>query len=76
MGPDRQSGRADYFGKVMNRAARVAGAAEPGQVVLGKMLADARLEIDGVSTVYLGVRTLKGLAEEVALYACHRVHSK
>jgi len=35
-GPHTSTGRADYFGPIVNRAARVAAAAHPGQVLIGE----------------------------------------
>lgn len=35
MGPHRNTGRADYFGKIVNRAARLSTAIAPGSVCLG-----------------------------------------
>ncbi|KAL3903133.1 MAG: hypothetical protein SGARI_005514, partial [Bacillariaceae sp.] len=37
MEPNPSTGRADYFGKVVNRSARVAAASEGGQVYLGSL---------------------------------------
>ena len=59
---DPTSGRMDYFGPVVNRAARVSGAAHGGQVLLSQAVL---LQIDqlpeGVVTEDLGPVRLKGL---------------
>merc|ERR1719223_721185 len=35
MGPHKTTGMADYFGPIVNRAARVASSCDPGQVCVG-----------------------------------------
>ena len=73
MVPSPQTGRADYYGVVVNRAARVAGAAEIGQVWLGLAGRDKVPELDsGLQATLVGNRLLKGVQEEMALYACSR----
>ncbi|MBI2944610.1 MAG: AAA family ATPase [Candidatus Wallbacteria bacterium] len=67
--PDPTTGRMDYFGPVVNRAARLSGAAHGGQVLvsgavrslLGARVAGARLR-------ELGVYHLKGLAQPETLH--------
>jgi len=77
MGPDPTTGRADYHGPVVNRAARVAAAAGAGEVYLGIATADpealvAKLPSLGpsVSMQSKGIKTLKGVTEPMALYLC------
>jgi glutathione S-transferase len=76
--PSRQTGHADYFGKVVNQAARVAFAAEAGQIWLG-MAAEEVPELErGIDTLLVGKRMLKGVQDEMALvaYACSRAWRK
>jgi class 3 adenylate cyclase len=69
--PDKMTGRADYFGEVVNRAARVAGAAHPGTVVVAMVGGTTLPELgDGFDATFLGMKTLKGVQEEMALYVC------
>jgi class 3 adenylate cyclase len=71
--PHKVTGRADYFGKVVNRAARVAGAARPGTVVVAMVEGTTLFELgDGFDATFLGMKALKGVQEEMALYACSR----
>jgi len=72
MGPHAITGRADYFGTVVNRAARVAGFAEPGQVVCGIMGASDNAPAMGtnVQAVFLGTQQLKGVSGEMAIFSC------
>lgn len=79
MGPHQTTGRADYFGKVVNRAARVAGAAAPGRVYWGIIGGDSEdsecvLQLGGgLRAELVDKRHLKGVQEEMALYECSRV---
>jgi class 3 adenylate cyclase len=71
--PHKVTGRADYFGKVVNRAARVAGAAHPGTVVVAVVEGTSLPELgSSFDTTFLGTKTLKGVQEDMALYACCR----
>jgi class 3 adenylate cyclase len=72
MGPNQTTGRADYFGRVVNRAARVAGAATPGEVYLGTFLEDKPGLEPGLVADFVGRRELKGVESEMALYSCCR----
>ncbi len=62
--PDPLTGRMDYFGPMVNRAARVAGAAHGGQLLLSGwswQLVQAVLARLDVSTVDLGEHRLRGI---------------
>ena len=61
----------DYFGPVVNLAARVVRAAEPGIVVAPGDLAGP-LGASGFSTTSLGSRTFDGIAEPVEVVAVKR----
>lgn len=59
---------ADYLGTTVNTAARVAGQAEGGQLVITRAVRDD-LDNDAIIWVELGARHLKGLAEPLELFA-------
>jgi class 3 adenylate cyclase len=75
MGPHHHSGRADYFGKVVNRTARVAHSAAAGSVYLGVSGA-AKPAAKGIGFVYVGIKPLKGVREDIALYECKKKKKK
>mmetsp|Transcript_30112 Transcript_30112/g.51259 ORF Transcript_30112/g.51259 Transcript_30112/m.51259 type:complete len:109 (-) Transcript_30112:112-438(-) len=75
MGPHRTTGMADYFGPIVNRAARVCSNSEPGQVCIGVPLApgvtaDPPDFGSSVAVHYLGVKKLKGISIDVAIFGC------
>jgi adenylate cyclase len=63
----------DYFGRTVNLAARLAGHADPGQVLVSASVAEAAPP-EGVRFVALGRRRLKGFAQPVRLLEASRVH--
>jgi len=76
-GPHASTGRADYFGTIVNRAARIGAAAHGGQVIiagdvpsLGNCAVPGDLEEWplGTEIVNLGRFRLKGIDEPVALH--------
>jgi class 3 adenylate cyclase len=74
MGPHTVTGRADYFGPVVNRAARIAGNSETRQVRLGIPKTELRTfdppNIKSIKVEYLGTEVFKGVNVEMALFAC------
>lgn len=77
MGPHKTSGLADYFGPIVNRAARVASSCEPGQLCIGIPLANgARIAPPNfgpsIQVRLLGIRQLKGVSVDVAVYGCSK----
>ena len=74
MGPHTITGRADYFGTVVNRAARIAANSETGQVRLGISKSDLKdfqpPKIKEIQVDYLGTEIFKGIIEEICLFAC------
>lgn len=75
MGPHTVSGHADYFGPIVNRAARVAAQCEPGQVCVGVPMGDGEEPPDpgpSVDVDVLGVKQLKGISIEMAIFACKK----
>jgi predicted ATPase/class 3 adenylate cyclase len=70
--PDPNTGRMDYYGPDVNRAARVEAAAEGGQVFIGGALAEGPLDevaarLGGHPLVSHGEHRLKGIAEPVTI---------
>jgi adenylate cyclase len=63
----------DYFGRTVNLAARIAGRAGAGQVLVSASVAEAPPP-EGVRYVALGQRRLKGFAQPVRLLEAGRVH--
>jgi len=61
----------DYFGRTVNLAARLAGRADPGQVLVSGRVASAPSP-EGVRFVALGQRRLKGIAQPVELLEARR----
>mmetsp|Transcript_11959 Transcript_11959/g.22163 ORF Transcript_11959/g.22163 Transcript_11959/m.22163 type:complete len:951 (-) Transcript_11959:434-3286(-) len=79
MGPHTVSGHADYFGPIVNRAARVAAQCEPGQVCVGVPMGDGEEPPDpgpSVDVDVLGVKQLKGISIEMAIFACRKKGKK
>jgi class 3 adenylate cyclase len=73
MGPHPRSGRAEYNGRMVNRAARVANAAAPGSVYLGAMTLDETPTLEmGLVADFLCMQAMKGVQEEMALFECRR----
>jgi len=62
----------DYFGHTVNVAARVAGAAESGEVLVTQAVADAAAGAQDLAFTPAGSVALKGVAEPAALYRAVR----
>jgi class 3 adenylate cyclase len=73
MGPHQMTGRADYFGKVVNRAARIAGAAKSGQVFVGVVGSDKPELEPQLNSAFVEWTELRGVLEKMALYVCTSV---
>ena len=61
--------------KAVNRAARVAAQCEPGQVCVGVPMGDGEEPPDpgpSVDVDVLGVKQLKGISIEMAIFACKK----
>ncbi|MEW5854486.1 MAG: adenylate/guanylate cyclase domain-containing protein [Myxococcota bacterium] len=65
--PNPLTGRMDYFGPTVNRAARVAGAAHGGQVLVEESTFQALEPLDGTVCQALGSYRFKGLREPLGL---------
>mmetsp|Transcript_5039 Transcript_5039/g.11092 ORF Transcript_5039/g.11092 Transcript_5039/m.11092 type:complete len:975 (+) Transcript_5039:406-3330(+) len=77
MGPHKTTGMADYFGPIVNRAARVASNCEPGQVCVGIPLsngvtADPPDFGPSIDVNLQGIKRLKGITIDMAIFACSK----
>jgi class 3 adenylate cyclase len=77
MGPHKTSGLADYFGPIVNRAARVTSSCEPGQLCVGIPLANGSKVAPpnfgpSIQVRLLGIKQLKGVSVDVAVYGCSK----
>jgi len=77
MGPHPVTGRADYFGPVVNRSARIAAGADPAQVLVGVAVEDGEEEVEApdlgdVGSRFLRKEKFKGVSKEIAVYSCYR----
>jgi len=76
MGPHAVTGRADYFGPVVNRTARIAAGADPGQVLVGVVIENSEEvnipDLGGIEGYFLNKEKFKGVSKEIAVYCCHR----
>lgn len=74
MGPHTITGRADYFGPVVNRAARIAANSNTGEVRLGIPKPGLKNfqppKVKEVEVRYLGTELFKGVNVEMCLFAC------
>lgn len=81
MGPHRTTGRADYFGKIVNRAARLSRAVATGSVCLGvvNVIDESNPAIDtgniadplahpSLLCEFRGKKSLKGVPDDVSVY--------
>jgi class 3 adenylate cyclase len=80
MGPHKTTGMADYFGPIVNRAARVASNCQLGEVCVGIPLDDgvAADPPDFGSTVTVrleGIKKLKGISIDTAIFSCRHSSS-
>jgi len=69
--PHATTGRADYFGTICNRSARLAAAAPPGLMLLGGDLSTNAIPSDleaRAQLVRLGKFTFKGINESIAVH--------
>lgn len=75
--PHKTTGMADYFGPIVNRAARVASNCESGQVCVGIPLdngvaADAPDFGSTINVRMLEIKKLKGITVDVAIFSCSK----
>jgi len=77
MGPHKTTGMADYFGPIVNRAARVASNCEPGQICVGIPLSNG-VSADPpdfgptINVRLQGIKKLKGITIDVAIFSCNK----
>ena len=79
MGPHKTTGMADYFGPIVNRAARVASNCELGQVCVGIPFDNGVTGADPpdfgpkVNVRLDGIKQLKGISVDTAIFSCQLV---
>jgi class 3 adenylate cyclase len=66
-----KSGPADYFGRTVNVAARIADDARQGEVLVSQEVVDAATDAAGLRFDEIGPVDLKGLSEPVRLHVAH-----
>ena len=78
MGPHKTTGKAEYFGPIVNRAMQVALSCIPGEVAVGIPLCDGAT-VDGspdfgptINVKLQGIKKLVGIALDMAIFACSR----
>lgn len=76
MGPNPVSGKAEYFGNVIERVKAVARSAAPGSVVMGKVAEEMdafNLQpiTNGFMLDFAGTRYFEGINEDFSIYRCH-----
>ena len=77
MGPHQITGKADYFGPIVNRMAQVAMNCEPGKVCVGIPLSNG-VRADPpdfgptVSVKLQGIKKLKGITVDMAIFECSK----
>ncbi len=77
MGPHQITGMADYFGPIVNRTAQVAMNCEPGKVCVGIPLSNG-VRADPpdfgptVSVKLQGIKKLKGITVDMAIFECSK----
>ncbi len=79
MEPHKTTGMADYFGPIVNRAARVCSNCSPSQVCIGIALsngvtADPPDFGSTVNVSFEGTKKLKGITIDMAIFACRKNH--
>lgn len=78
MGPHKTTGKADYFGPIVNRAEQVASNCIPGEVAVGIPLSDGATVADSpdfgpsINVKLHGIKKLVGIALDMAIFACSR----
>lgn len=77
MGPHAVTGRADYFGPIVNRAARVTSATPIDHVCVGMAIDSGEVIVPPdfgslIHLKYVGKERLKGVTTDIALFVCSR----
>jgi adenylate cyclase len=65
----------DYVGATVNVASRVAAAAQPHELLVTAAMREHVEDLPGTEFIPLGRRALKGIAEDIELYAIRRPHA-
>lgn len=84
MGPHRTTGRADYFGKAVNRAARLTSCAPLGTISFGVTTCTSEKQQEildllthtAIEARFIGKQTFKGIRDEFNVYECSKVSTK